>query len=291
MKTRIKKLLTTIVKIAASLFFLWLVYSKISFIKIWEQVQNLNISYFILAIVAYIMSQIISSERLLLFFHRQSFLLNSKSNLLLYLIGMFYNFFIPGGVGGDAYKVYLLNKKFGWKSKKLGAAILADRVSGLVAICCWLGALSLGFTYFKNIYGIIAVIIIECLGIWLSLILFKKIFPSFKKIFFKSLIYSIIIQGLQLITVLFILIALDKFENYIIYGFLFLLSSILSIFSFSGIGIREYVFYKCSLLFQFNSNIAVSVGFIFTMITLIVSLPGIFLVFLPKKLLKLSIKK
>ena len=59
----------------------------------------------------------------------------------LFLIGMFYNQFLPGGTGGDIVKTYLL-----WKEtpdKKPGAllAVLFDRMIGLMALIVITGTL------------------------------------------------------------------------------------------------------------------------------------------------------
>jgi len=59
----------------------------------------------------------------------------------LFLIGMFYNQFLPGGTGGDIVKTYLL-----WKetpTKKPGAllAVLFDRMVGLIALIIITGVL------------------------------------------------------------------------------------------------------------------------------------------------------
>ena len=78
--------------------------------KLWS---NINFIYLLIASLLFLASQIISTKRLELFFKANNFHLSFYSNLKLYFIGMFYNFFIPGGIGGDAFKVYILNKNFG----------------------------------------------------------------------------------------------------------------------------------------------------------------------------------
>lgn len=59
----------------------------------------------------------------------------------LFLIGMFYNQFLPGGTGGDIIKTYLLLKET--PGKKTGAflAVLFDRFIGLVALIAITGLL------------------------------------------------------------------------------------------------------------------------------------------------------
>ena len=59
----------------------------------------------------------------------------------LFLIGMFYNQFLPGGTGGDIIKTYLLLKET--PDKKVGAllAVLFDRLIGLMALIFITGTL------------------------------------------------------------------------------------------------------------------------------------------------------
>ena len=47
---------------------------------------------------------------------------------------MFYNLFLPGAISGDAYKVVLLTRKYDVSYKKITAAVLLDRFSGLLAL-------------------------------------------------------------------------------------------------------------------------------------------------------------
>ena len=69
-----------------------------------------NFWWLILALVAFLASKFLSAFRLNFFFRALGLKLNDWFNLKLYLLGMLYNQFLPGGIGGDGYKVYLLNK-------------------------------------------------------------------------------------------------------------------------------------------------------------------------------------
>lgn len=279
----IKKIVSTSLKIGISVLLLWLVYSKISFRQIVETIQQINVYYFITAILFYALSQILSAKRLLLCFYEMQYPLSKQSNYLLYLIGMFYNFFVPGGIGGDAYKVYLLNKQFHWKVKKIGAVVLADRAAGLIAICCWIVLLSLSVKELMPYYSFIWLPALLILGILLGKFLYTKIFPSFTNKYTLLIIYSFVIQGLQLLSVFFILLSLHQSGQFTAYFILFFVSSLLSVFSFSGIGVREFIFLKFSPLFNFIPQISVSVGVIFTLVSLILSFPGIFPILFTKK--------
>ena len=59
----------------------------------------------------------------------------------LFLIGMFYNQFLPGGTGGDIMKSYLLLKETPGKATGALLAVVFDRLVGLVALICITGTL------------------------------------------------------------------------------------------------------------------------------------------------------
>lgn len=283
MKTSKKKLLSTIVKISISVFLLYLVFTKISFGEIWNTIKSVKAHFIILALIFFILSQWISAKRLLLFFKETGFDLSSKSNNILYLIGMFYNFFIPGGIGGDAYKVYILNKKFKWSLKTLTASVFVDRFMGLTAIGILISILSFNLLPSTIFYWLIPVGIVMIIGI--SYFFVKRFFNVYLNIFNKTLLLSLVIQLLQVGSVIFIILSLENSTiNFINYILIFLISSVLSIFSFSGIGIREYVFYEASVLLNIDSSIAVSIGVLFSIITAVVSLFGIIYHFKGSKL-------
>ena len=59
----------------------------------------------------------------------------------LFLIGMFYNQFLPGGTGGDIMKSYLLLKETPGKATGALLAVVFDRMVGLVALISITGVL------------------------------------------------------------------------------------------------------------------------------------------------------
>lgn len=92
-------------------------------------------------ILAYITVEIAAAVRWNILLKVQGIRLTTPRVTGLFLIGMFYNQFLPGGTGGDLVKTYLL-----WKEtpdKKPGAllAVLFDRMIGLIALICITGTL------------------------------------------------------------------------------------------------------------------------------------------------------
>ena len=74
---------------------------------------------------------------------------------------------------------------------------------------------------------------------------------------------------------IFLLKSLDVTDNFTIYAVVFLASSVLSLISFAGIGVREMLFLQASKWFSFHPEISVSASLLFTMITAFFSLFGV----------------
>jgi uncharacterized protein (TIRG00374 family) len=86
------------------------------------------------AIMAYLCVELAAVVRWQILLKVQGINLGKGRVIALFLIGMFYNQFLPGGTGGDIVKTYLL-----WKEtpdKKSGGllAVLFDRMIGLIAL-------------------------------------------------------------------------------------------------------------------------------------------------------------
>lgn len=273
MKDR-KKIFSTTAKIIISLALLYFVFRKIEFTAIWALIKKSNPLLLFGALVAFTASQYISSLRVLLYFRECGYMLSKKSNHKLYLVGMFYNFFIPGGIGGDAYKVYVLNKTFKWDLKKLGLAVLNDRLSGLIAIGLLIEVISLFILpgWWKLLIPVALVITIIA-SRW---VLFKW-FGLFKAVYANSLVHSLGVQVLQVLCIFFILVSFHvPMADIAIYFLVFLVSSVLSVLSFAGIGVREWLFLKAATLFAFNTDVSVSVALLFSALTAFVSLFGVY---------------
>ena len=110
METGLRKKPITIAKIAISAILIYFIFTKVDFKEVLEIVGKTNPLYLLIAILFFMASKVLASVRLNLYFHQLGVKLTQKGNLKLYLLGMFYNLFLPGGIGGDAYKG-LFNQK------------------------------------------------------------------------------------------------------------------------------------------------------------------------------------
>lgn len=267
----------TFLKILFSFILLYFVFTKIQFNEVWEILKGSHFEYLAAALLFFIVSKVLSAFRLNLYIHQIKIYLTQLSNIKLYLLGMFYNLFLPGGIGGDAYKGYVLKKKYDVKTRSVVSILVLDRLNGLLlifVISCIL-ALFLDedrLQSYKFLFGI--AFVLSILVFWL----FNKRFFSFVyPVFWKSLGFSALVQLAQLVSVLFILKALDVEGNTLAYLFIFLISSIVSVLplTIGGIGSREVVFYYGALWLGLDENSSVSISMVFFLITAAVSLLGV----------------
>lgn len=280
MGSKVKNFLKTVLKFVVSGGALYIVFVNIDWSQSKDAFLNANIGWLAAATFFFIVSKIIASIRLNLYFKDIGLNLSEKYNLRLYWIGMFYNMFLPGGIGGDGYKVYLLKKHTDLKVKPLVQATLLDRISGMVALMI-LGGIGYLFVDQEGLPSMLNYIDWAALVIAVPVfyVVVKKFFPPFTGSFKGSTIYSFATQVCQIITAYFILIALGVdalFPEYIV---LFLISSIVAVFPFTigGIGARELTFIVGYDYLGIDQNIAVTFSLLFFLITVVTSVVGGFL--------------
>lgn len=277
MTEKLRKRLITGLKIIVSAALIYFIFTKINLEDVVQTLKRSNPFYLFLGILLVVLSKVLAAFRLNLYFHIIHVKLSQVSNLKLYLLGMFYNLFLPGGIGGDAYKGYVIQKQFKSGTKKVVSVLLLDRLSGmlLIFIFACVCALFVENAFLKDFTWLIA------LGIPISIITFwflhKKFFPYILPIFWKSIGYSSLVQLSQLICILCILKSLFIPWNTFEYLFVFLISSIVSVIplTIGGIGSREVTFLYGAKWLALDASTSISISFVFFLITALISLFGI----------------
>ena len=263
-----------LIKILFIIFAFWFIFHKIPLSE-FKNIKIQNPYLLLLAFIFYNLSQIISAKRIDTYLREIKINMKFKKQLILYYLGMFYNTLLPGGIGGDGYKAYKYQKEFQTGYKKIIKALLIDRISGLFAIFFIISILSF-FTSIKYAVFLSFLIITP----FILYLIHKFFFIEFKNSFFKSFIYSLIIQTLQGVTFLFILFSLGINTKPIDLTILFFISSIISVIpiSIGGIGLRELTFLYGSEIIHLNPAPIIMAGFLFFIINLLSSaIGGIFI--------------
>ncbi|GMN09420.1 lysylphosphatidylglycerol synthase transmembrane domain-containing protein [Croceitalea sp. MTPC9] len=281
-----RKRLITFLKLLISAALIYFIFTKINLAAVLTTLKTSNPFYLIIAFVLVVFSKIMASFRLNLYFHQLGILLTQKSNLKLYLLGMFYNLFLPGGIGGDAYKGYLIQKNYQVGAKKTAAVLILDRLSGMLLLfllACIL-AIALNHSSLNSLKWLFIISIpLSIFAFWL---INKYFFEYVLAVFWKSFGFSALVQISQLIAVIFILKALSIKMATIAYLLVFLVSSIVSVLplTIGGIGSRELTFLYGAKWLNLDTDTSISISFVFFLITAFISFAGIYYHFKKPKL-------
>ena len=283
-KKKIWNIVKTLLKISITGLSLYLVSRKVEFNDLKDAFEKSNPLFLFLAFIAFVISQVISSSRLNTFFKGIGLNISETYNFKIYLLGMFYNLFLPGGIGGDGYKIFLLRKKFKIKGRRLFQAIFFDRLTGLWA----LGLINATLIIFIPQLSIPnwAPVLVVTIGTIAYYVIMRKFFSDYSKYFALSHLKALMVQSMQVVSVILLMYALNFEGKFSPYLFMFLLSSLVAIFPFTvgGLGARELVFVYGAQYFQMDQHLAVIISLLFYCISAILSFSGIYYVFNPQKI-------
>ena len=279
MNPLLKKWLFLLLKIVVTGICLLYVIHKIDWSTSWKTFQRSNIFWLTAAALLIISSKIVAAFRLNIYYKCINVFLSATNNLRLYWLGMYYNVFLPGGVGGDAYKVIVLNKAYQHPVKLLTAAVLLDRVSGVAGIGVLTALYYFGVFQGTNYSWWLLVSVVPGLLVYYFIV--KQFFPSFIKSFWSTFWMGLAVQLIQVVSVYCLLNALHLHGHDTEYILIFLLSSLVAFlpFTIGGFGAREVVFIWGSKQFLLNQSESVCISLLFYLISVAISLPGIYWVY------------
>jgi len=137
-----KKILITLFQLTVTIAVLyWVYHDPARRAQMAAAIRDAQYRWVVIAILAYFVVEIAAAFRWHVLLKVQGIHLSFLRLSGLFLIGMFYNQFLPGGTGGDIMKSYYLLKET--PDKKAGAllAVVFDRFIGLVALVAITGTL------------------------------------------------------------------------------------------------------------------------------------------------------
>lgn len=294
-KARLIKYLKLAIKIGVTAAIAYLIYRKRDKLGVvFELLGEAHIGWLLLALLSFLFSKFISTFRLQQFLRARGVRLTHGYNIRLYLLGMYYNLFLPGSIGGDGYKMLVLSRKFEVKKRNLVWAFLLDRISGVVSLVALLLLMVLFVPYPEYLpiaedwlswfsaalYASIPLVFLgHFLGTWLF-------FRRYSKIFLSTSALSMVVQVFQIVAAFCILQALSGSTKLLEYGILFQLSSIAAVLpiTLGGMGAREAVFTIGAEWLGTDPGKSLLIGSLFYVITVLSSLMGIYFSYRPDKL-------
>lgn len=300
-----KSIFTTLLKIVISLGILYFLFRGMDFNAFVETIKAIKPISIVAAVLIVLVIQCVSSLRWQILL-KKDFDAPYLKLLSMYLIGMFFNNFLPTLVGGDLIKTYYLYKQTGKGSVAL-ASIFLDRYAGFTAlifntvIALIFGHYLLEGTGFISFFLILVVgFICASLVIWVDFMHrwamtvmskvhmyginhkideFYEVLMGYKGHmvgFYKAFGLSILVQG-GVVIAYFILgwgIGMDVSIGYF---FLFIpLATVASMvpISLAGLGVREGIFIYLFTRIGVSQVEALSLSLLFFFVTLIISIIG-----------------
>lgn len=275
MKIKLAPYVKVLIKLAITVAALWYVFARLDLHEVLGTIAKSNFLYLAGALLLFVLSKIVSSIRFNSYLDSTGIHISERANLKLYLLGMYYNLFLPGGIGGDGYKIYLLNKRYKVRTRTIFWAVMMDRIIGVVALFC-MAVVLFCFVPGMGKYAWFIWILIP-LSVFVSYLIFRRFFPYLLRVFWSGNLLSLAVQLLQLLSALLILLSLKVQGNLEAYLFVFLISSIVAVLplTIGGIGSREFTFMLGAQWLGLDLNLSIALSLLFYLITAFTSFWGI----------------
>lgn len=253
--TNLKSSIIILFKVVFLIAVFWFVFNKIDAVAFESYFLNASLPWLIISYLMLHISLWFSALRSRYYFTTYNAYFSKSFSIVLYYIGTAFNVILPGGIGGDGYRVYLL-----WKLEKFSKLtslriILYERVNGvylLILLALLLAPLSsiiLFIPYGTYLNLGLLILVTPCYFIGTKYI-FKDKVPTM----FYASFYSFWVQLFQLLFAFCLTRAIlpdPNFTDYINFAVLFSIASIVAIIpiSIGGAGLRELTFlYGASIL-------------------------------------------
>jgi uncharacterized membrane protein YbhN (UPF0104 family) len=274
---------TNAFRLAVTGLLIWLVSKRVDLQEIVAIFRTANPSWLALTILIYGTSLMVSSHRSSIYLSGVGIHLRPWQAFGLYMKGTVYNVLLPGGVGGDGYKILVLRTKDGPAVKQIFQAFFFERLSGLWAICALLCILNatLAIPLMPPIWPGLAL----AFGTIAYFIIMRLFFSEQAKFFLRTHLMSIGIQCLVSLAVICILESQPMPATYGPYLLSFHGSTIFSILNIglSGLGVREFAMGYAAQVLQNDPALSVFVASAFWLVSTTTAIPGLFFLFINGK--------
>jgi uncharacterized protein (TIRG00374 family) len=287
---------------------LYWIYTTIGLSTIINAWLNLDIAFFFAALLMQIGSYFVGSLRWLILLSAADVQISYFKTLPSYYLGLFFNQFLPTGIGGDGVRCYQLYRQ-GYSGSKVAASTLFDRLIGLIALILLL-SLAIIFSEESIVTSTARLMSVIALSVTLFcsfLVLFvlkhrwlNKMSLKYKDNRIMGLIFRIIsifqiygksrqVLGISLLISFFMQVMMISVYVILAYGLnldiglgvffitipLVFLAAIVPI-SLGGLGTREAALIGVLGLFGYNSVDSSQLALVFLILLWISVLPGIY---------------
>jgi len=138
----LKKAALTTLQVAVTLGLLWYVFlAPAKRAEMLHTLRGAHVGWLLGGLVVYGFVELLAGARWVLLLRVQGVSLSVARTFALLLIGLFFNFFIPGGTGGDVVKIYYLLKETHGQRAAAILSVLVDRILGLIGLIILAGVI------------------------------------------------------------------------------------------------------------------------------------------------------
>lgn len=301
-----KRIFSMMLKTVVSLVLVGWLLHKIGIENLFAQISRANPRWILLSLMVFSISNLLGALQWYGLLRLKDISLPFYKVLLYYHVGLFFNNFLIGNIGGDAFRVYDIHKSSG-NSKSAISTVIFDRFIGFFALSSlamitalfWIHQIGSQSTFFTTIGILLSwVLIITVLfrenwakmfswsiKTWLPQSIYDKLkviyydlnqFRHHKMMLLWILMVSFCVQFLRIITHLFAARAVGVQTNFV-YFLVFI--PIIALFaslpiSLGGLGVREQSGVALFLKVGVGSAQVVVFEFIAYLIGIFASLPG-----------------
>lgn len=121
------------VKLLISFGLLFLLYSRTPIAAIGRDLKDIDIQYLLPVALLLLVNTTLSAQKWRLFLQADNVHISLSTLTVTYMIGSFYNMFLPSSIGGDSYRIYDIAQKSS-QGIQSAASVFADRFSGFIAL-------------------------------------------------------------------------------------------------------------------------------------------------------------
>ena len=175
----VKKVAFTTIQIGVTVGLLWLVFrDPARRAEMAHALINAKMEWLVAGLVVYGALELLAGIRWQLLLRVQGIDLSWVRVFTLMMIGIFFNFFVPGGTGGDVVKVFYLLKETHGKGAQAFLSVLVDRIIGLLSLVLIAGVVvSLRWSWLmgspetaKYVWSVVAILGAAVAGFVISLV-------------------------------------------------------------------------------------------------------------------------
>lgn len=276
--------LVSVLKYIVAICLLTFVLGKVDLEQVKRHFSEISIIESLAALVLVTIAQFAAALRMRYFFKVTGYAMTRSYSVILYYVGAFYNFLLPGGIGGDAYKIILARKRMHIHYLQGTRIMVADRASGLCVLLMmmFLGLFIIGagnVVPFGNALLAAAAVIVIITYLIASKILLKQQ-PQHMAI---SLAYSAISQLFWTAVIVWLCNAVGEGDHIIPFITLYCAAGIASLLpvTVGGLGIKEMTYvYGANQMQQWlglsiDPNICVALSLFMFILMFVSALPGL----------------